>query len=116
MIDLPPHIKEKLNDLQIYQQQGEMIVAQRVNIETELYKVDEALATLQVSADNVQVFKRCGDIYFTSNKKTLLKEMLDRRELLDLKLKTITNQENRIRVRFTQLQEQLKKLLLNQNT
>ena len=54
------------------------------------------------------VYKNVGELLFKAEKPKLVEELKERKEMMDLRLKTMSKQEERIQSRFTQLQEQLK--------
>ena len=72
------------------------------NVESE-----RALEELQKAKDEEQVFKYAGSILIKSDKKTLIEELEEKKELSKTKTTVLEKQEERIK---TSLQEQEKKI------
>ena len=68
---------------------------------------ERALEELQKANDDDQVFKFAGSILIKSDKKTLIEELEEKKELSKTKTTVLTKQEERIK---SSLQEQEKKI------
>jgi len=108
---LPPQIQNQLAQLQQLQQQGQALVNQKNQIEVLKKETESALNELDNASEDVVVYKNVGEIFLKADRATLLEELKERKDLLELRLKTVTKQEERIQGRFAQLQEQLKQAL-----
>jgi prefoldin beta subunit len=74
-------------------------------------ETDAAVKELEKSPDDAVVYKSVGELLFKADKPKLLEELKEKKDMMDLRLKTMSKQEERIQSRFTQLQEQLKQSL-----
>jgi prefoldin beta subunit len=111
MNELPPQIQNQLAQLQQIQQQAQAIMQQRSQVEMVLRETDRALEELKKTGDDAVVYQAAGELLIKSNKEDVLKELEEKKDSLDVRLKSLSRQEERIQARFTQLQDQLKSAL-----
>lgn len=109
--ELPPQVQNQLAQLQQLQQQAQALVAQKSQIELLKKEAEAAIKELDKSPDDVVVYKNVGELMLRSDKATLMTELKEKVDLLDLRLKTVAKQEERIQSRFNQLQDQLRQSL-----
>ena len=106
--ELPPQVQNQLAQLQQLQQQAQAVMTQKGQIEALTREIDAALKELEKSSDDAIIYKSVGELLFRAEKGKLVEELKERKDMMDLRLKTMAKQEERIQSRFTQLQEQLK--------
>jgi len=106
--ELPPQVQNQIAQLQQLQQQHQAVATQRSQIEALLREIEAALNELEKSSEDSVIYKSVGEILFKADKQKLLEELKERKDMMELRLKTMSKQEERIQGRFTQLQEQLK--------
>ena len=106
--ELPPQIQNQLAQLQQLQQQAQAVMTQKSQIEGLIRETEAALKELEKSPDDAIIYKSVGELLFKSEKPKLLEELKERKDMMDIRLKTMAKQEERIQGRFNQLQEQLK--------
>ncbi|MHC1631422.1 MAG: prefoldin subunit beta [Methanotrichaceae archaeon] len=109
--ELPPQIQNQLAQVQQIQQQAQALLNQKNQIEMMLRETEAAIKELEASDKGAVIYKSVGEILFIANRTKLMDELKEKNDVLDLRLKTLTKQEERIQKRFTQLQEQLKQSL-----
>jgi prefoldin beta subunit len=106
--EIPPQIQNQLAQLQQLQQQAQAVLTQKAQIEGLVRETEAALREMEKSGDDAVIYKSVGDLLFRAEKQKLVEELKDRKDMMDLRLKTMAKQEERIQGRFTQLQDQLK--------
>ena len=104
---MPPWLQEQIIKMQQSQQNLQSILAQKQQVEMENTESERALEELQKANDDDQVFKFAGSILIKSDKKTLIEELEEKKELSKTKTTVLTKQEERIK---SSLQEQEKKI------
>ena len=72
---IPPMLQEQLSKLQQTQQNLQMIIAQKQQLELEQLETEKALVELNKANDDDAVFKHAGTILIKSNKKDLIEEL-----------------------------------------
>lgn len=111
MSGLPPQVQERLQRLQNLQQTLQQLLAQKQQIEMEKMESEKALETLkEVEADS-KVFKSVGAVLVERAKKDVVKELTERVDFLDMRLKVIVKQEDKTKEKLTGIQETLQKEL-----
>ena len=106
--EIPPQIQNQLAQLQQLQQQAQAVLTQKAQIEGLVRETEAALREMEKSGDDAVIYKSVGDLLFRAEKQKLVEELKERKDMMDLRLKTMAKQEERIHGRFTQLQDQLK--------
>jgi len=109
--EIPPKVQNQLAQLQQMQQQAQMLVGQKNQIELSLREVDHALDALEGAPDDALIYHAVGEIMIKSDMNTTVESLKEKKETFDIRLKTLARQEERIQSRFTELQEQLKDAL-----
>ena len=104
---MPPWLQEQITKMQQTQQNLQSILAQKQQVDMDTTESERALEELQKSCDNDQVFKFSGMILIKSDKKTLIDELEEKKELSKTKITVLAKQEERLK---TSLQEQEKKI------
>jgi prefoldin beta subunit len=106
--EIPPKIQNQLAQLQQIQQQAQMLVGQKTQIELSLREIDHAMEAVEAADEDAIIYQTVGDILIKSDKNKTIESLKEKKETLDLRLKTLVRQEERIQKRFTELQQQLK--------
>lgn len=96
MAKVSPQLQDQIMKLQQVQQQVEMLVSQRMQLERELKEIERALSELeQIDPANAIVYKTIGAILVKADKDKVKEELKDRKDTLEMRIKTITRQEER---------------------
>jgi len=102
-----------LTKLQQTQQNLQMIMAQKQQLELEQLETEKALVELNKANDDDAVFKHAGTILIKSNKKDLIEELEEKKELAKTKASLLAKQEERLKTGLkeqeTKIQEMIKK-------
>ena len=110
---IPPMLQEQLSKLQQTQQNLQMILAQKQQLELDQLETGKALEELNKADDNDAVFKHAGTILIKSNKKDLIEELEEKKELAKTKSSLLAKQEERLKTSLIEqeikIQEMIKK-------
>ena len=110
---IPPMVQEQLSKLQQTQQNLQMIMAQKQQLELDQLETEKALVELNKANDDDAVFKHAGTILIKSNKKDLIEELEEKKELAKTKASLLAKQEERLKTGLkeqeTKIQEMIKK-------
>jgi len=110
---IPPMVQEQLSKLQQTQQNLQMIMAQKQQLELEQLETEKALVELNKANDDDAVFKHAGTILIKSNKKDLIEELEEKKELAKTKSLLLAKQEERLKTSLKEqeikIQEMIKK-------
>ena len=104
---IPPNVQERLLRLQQLQQTLQSILAQKQQVEMEKTEVDQTIAELQKTADDVVVYKAIGSLLVKAEKAKINEELVERKSLLDTRSTVMARQEERIRSQVKEAQTKL---------
>ncbi len=108
---LPPQVQERLQRLQNLQNTLQQLMVQKQRIEMEAVESDKALETLKATDVDKKVYKSVGAVLVERSKEDVVKELEDRKEFLDMRMKVVVKQEDKTREKMTGIQETLQKEL-----
>jgi len=86
-------------------------MVQKQRIEMEAVESDKALETLKATDADKKVYKSVGAVLVERSKEDVVKELEDRKEFLDMRMKVVVKQEDKTREKMTGIQETLQKEL-----
>ena len=109
--ELPSQLQEQLARLQQMQQTLQVVVSQKQQLELELSDTERALQELNKLSDDAIVYKSIGSLLVKADRKELIKELEERKELLNLRISVLTKQEERARERVVELQQKIQERL-----
>jgi len=104
-ISIPPQLQEQLQRLQQLQQTLQAVVTQRQQLELESSEIDRALTELEKLPEEVAVFKSIGSILVKAEKKKVVADLLERKELLMTRVAVLQRQQTRADERIKELQQ-----------
>ena len=108
MAEVTKETEQKINQLQLFEHGLQNILAQKQQFQMQLVEIESALGELEKSSE---AYKIVGNIMVASNREDLKADLKSKKEVLDLRLKTLERQENQIREKAEKLQaEVLKKI------
>lgn len=110
-VKIPPKAKDLLNKLQAFQQQLQNIVTQKRYLEAQKGETENALKELEKLEEKTEVYKSVGPILIKNKKKDTEKELKEKQETVDLRIKSFEKQEKKIREVIEELQKKLKSYL-----
>ena len=109
--DLPPNERQQVARLNQLQQQLEMIMQQRMNMEAQVKELDFAVKELEESGEEAVCYKSIGGLFIKKDQPTLLQDTKERKENLEMKVKSLTNQEDRSKKQFEELRTKVQAML-----
>ncbi|MDD5253866.1 MAG: prefoldin subunit beta [Candidatus Nanoarchaeia archaeon] len=100
--------KEK-EELQILGQNLNTILIQKQSFQSQLLEIDNALKELEDAKDDC--YKIVGNIMIKSDKSNLVKDLKAKKELVELRVKTVEKQEEKLQEKFHEKQKEVIKNL-----
>jgi len=107
MADISPEIQEQLKQFQMMQQQMQIVMGQKMQLDALGKETIHALDELKKQEENAEVYKAVGRILIRSNKADLEKELAEAKETNDVRIKSMEKQEIRLKEKLTQMQSAL---------
>ena len=112
---MPPWLQEQIGKMQQSQQNLQSILMQKQQVEMENAESDRALEELKKASDDDQVFKYAGSILIKSDKKSLIDELEEKKELSKTKTTVLAKQEERLKTSLQEQEQKIQEMLKNPN-
>jgi len=113
-IALPPAAQQLLVQMQAFQQQYQGIAVQKEAMSLQKLEFEKALEELGKAKDNGDVYKAVGPVLVKSTKSVLTKELGERKETIDLRLKALDKQEEKLKEKLQEIQGKLEAMFKGQ--
>jgi prefoldin beta subunit len=111
-ISLSPEAQQTLLQIQTFQQQLQNTLIQKETLNLQKLEIEKALEELE-KIDEKNVFKVVGPILVESDKKDVEKDLKEKLETINLRLKTLDKHEEKIKEKIKEKQEKLQHILRN---
>jgi len=105
--EVPQQLQHQLMRLQQIDQQVKVLTSQRTQLELQLRETENALKELESVEESVSVYKSIGMLLIKSNRNNLKEELTDKKETLDMRIKTLQRQEERSTKQRDEMREKL---------
>jgi len=104
-------LNKKLEEFEALRQTYLALLYQKQKIEEELLEVDNAIKELENMKNEENVFVMIGNVLIRKNRDSVMNELKERRDVLDIRIKSLDKQEVQLRERLTNLQNEIEKLV-----
>jgi len=112
MDDLSPKVQNQIAQFQQLQQQLQAVLNQKFQMDAQVKEMQRTVEELNKSPEDVVIYKSVGSLLIKAeNKTSVLKEIEDDKETMEVRVKTLERQEKSLKDRYQQLQDQLNKAL-----
>ncbi|MGA2104242.1 prefoldin subunit beta [Methanoregula sp.] len=108
MQNLSPKVQNQLAMLQQVQQQLQTVVQQKAQYEMAVREAKRAEEEVKDSADDTPMFISIGTVMVQKPKEHVTKNLTEKVETLELRIKSLEKQETMLQGKFEQLQTQIK--------
>ena len=98
--------QEKITQLQNVEQNINNLIAQKQQFQSQNIEIENALSQIDGTEN---VFRIIGNIMVASSKEDVKKDLNEKKEIVDLRLKTIDKQEDKLRAKAADLQQDVLK-------
>ena len=112
---MPPWLQEQIQKMQQSQQNLQSILMQKQQVEMENVESDRALEELKKASDSEQVFKYAGSILIKSDKKSVIDELEEKKELSKTKSTVLAKQEERLKTSLQEQEQKIQEMLKSPN-
>ena len=112
---MPPWLQEQIAKMQQSQQNLQSILMQKQQVEMENAESGKALEELKKASDDDNVYKYAGSILIKSDKKSLIDELEEKKELAKTKSTVLTKQEERLKTSLQEQEQKIQEMLKNPN-
>ena len=105
-MELSKETEQKISQLQMIEQSLQNFLGQKQQFQVQLVEVESALSELDTTEKS---YKIIGNIMVEADKNELKADMQSKKEMLDLRIRTMEKQEAQIRERASKLQSEILK-------
>lgn len=95
---------DRIVQLQLLEQNMQTFLVQKQQFQIQLNEVDSALENIK---DSKKVYKIIANIMVDSDKESLSKELQQKKEVLELRIKSLEKQEEKIKEKSEKLQKEV---------
>lgn len=95
---------EKINQLSLYEQNIQQLLAQRQSMQSQLIETESAI---KESSNSKEVYKIIGNIMVLSEKDSIIEELSDKKKMLEIRISSIEKQEKNIKSKAEELQKEI---------
>lgn len=105
-MEVPKETEQKIGQLQMLEQSLQNFLGQKQQFQIQLVEIESALSELE---DTEKAYKIVGNIMVESDKSELKNDLRSKKELVELRIRTIEKQESDIREKASKLQSEILK-------
>ena len=105
-MEVSKETEQKIGQLQMFEQSLQSFLGQKQQFQIQLVEVESALNELN---NTDKAFKIVGNIMVESDKNELKADLQSRKEMLELRIKTMDRQEAQVREKASKLQSEILK-------
>ncbi len=98
--------QQLLEQAQVYQQQIQGIITQKETMNMQLLEMKNALEELEKSKET-EVYKLSGPVLIKAKKTEVEKDLKEKKEMIEVRVKTLEKSEARIKGRIEELRHKL---------
>ena len=115
--EIPPWLREQVSRLQQLQQNLQAIMMQKQQVELEVVESDRALEELKKIEQDNTVYKSAGPLLIKANREDVLKELEEKRDLLNTRTMVLGKQETRVKENLKEVENKINQMIRGtQNT
>ncbi len=103
-------LQESLKQIQMFQQQLQILANQKYQIIIELKEVETALEHIDKLKEKTETYYLIGKLLVKKSKEDIVKELKDKKNTLELRIKALEKQESRLREKLDELRGKLQGL------
>ncbi|GCC10952.1 prefoldin subunit beta [archaeon] len=111
MTELPKELEHQLAQFQQIQQQAEAIASQKIQMEIQLKDVEKALDEIVGLKEDNEVYRAIGNILIKTEKAQVEEKLVENKEILELRIKTLNKQKEKITAKLKELQQKIQSAL-----
>ena len=106
MSEVSKDTQQKISQLQVFEQSMQNLLLQKQQFQQQLIEIDSALEELKSTE---KAYKIVGNIMVASKKEDLDKDLKQKKEMVELRIKTLEKQEAKIKEKASEMQAEVLK-------
>lgn len=113
MADEKKEAEDKLNQLQLVEQNMQSFLLQKQNLQMQLMEVESALSEIDKTDS---AYKIVGNVMVAAKKDELKKELKGRQDMLKLRISSVEKQEEKLREKASKVQSEVLESMKRKST
>ncbi len=109
-MEVSEEVRGMIMQFQAYQQQSQMIIGQKDATKAQILEIDRTLEELGKAGDK-EIYKSVGPILIKTTKGEMGKELTEKKEMLEIRLKTMDSEDKKTKEKIKDLQEKIQSSL-----
>ena len=109
--EIPPWLREQVSRLQQLQQNLQAIMMQKQQVELEVVESDRALEELKKIEQDNTGYKSAGPLLIKANREDVLKELEEKRDLLNTRTMVLGKQETRVKENLKEVENKINQMI-----
>jgi prefoldin beta subunit len=110
--EISPQLQNKIAQFQQMQQQIQVLSSQKFQLEAQLRDTERAIEELAKAPDEAPIYKSVGSLMVRAeNKESIEKELAEKKETIDIRIKALDRQEKHLVEKYQTLQQELSQAL-----
>ena len=109
--EIPPWLREQVSRLQQLQQNLQAIMMQKQQVELEVVESDRALEELKKIEQDNTVYKSAGPLLIKANREEVLKELEEKRDLLNTRTMVLGKQETGVKENLKEVENKINQMI-----
>lgn len=103
-MEMTKETQEKIGQLQLIEQNLQNLLAQRQQFQAQLLEIDSALKEIKTSE---KAYKIIGNIMVSSDKGSLEKDLKEKKDMMDIRIKALEKQEQQLKEKAQKIQQEV---------
>jgi prefoldin beta subunit len=103
-MDISKETQESISRLQMLEQNVQSVLMQKQQFQAQLFELESALKEIEKTDE---AYKILGNVMLKTDKTALKAELSSKKELIDLRLKTLDKQEKQLKDKAESLQKEV---------
>ncbi len=109
-MELSPKMQNDIMEAQQLQQQLQSITTQKYQLETQLREMEITIEEVEKAGPDGVIYKNVGNLSFrVKDIEALKNELLEKKETLEVRIKSMERQEKSIKEKYSAIQQRLMK-------
>ena len=103
-MEMTKETQEKIGQLQMIEQNMQSMMAQKQQFQVQMVEIESALKELKNSKT---AYKIVGNIMVSSDKESLEKDLNEKKEMMELRIKALEKQEEQVKEKAQKIQKEV---------
>lgn len=104
-------LNKKIEQFEALRQTLYAVLMQKQKIKQQFDEIENAIGELEKISEGSEVFKMVGNIMIRKSKEAVLGELKDKKEFLEIRLKSLDKQEQTLKEKLEKLQKELENII-----